>query len=84
MRTCEICGMSFDTFQAKANHVRWNHKDQKYTDEGLQILRDKIRETNLKRYGQKTVISEQRTCKCGSIFERLVTINRKHWHRQYC
>ena len=24
---CEICEIDFETFQAKANHVRWNHKD---------------------------------------------------------
>jgi hypothetical protein len=24
---CEHCNIEFETFQAKANHVRWNHKD---------------------------------------------------------
>jgi len=43
---CEICEIDFETFQAKANHVRWNHKDNTSFIESLKGPRlRRIKET---------------------------------------
>ena len=62
---CDQCQSKFDTFQAKANHVRWKHLD----NSGFS---DKIREINLRiseeRYGK--VIKEEVKCShkdCSNI-----------------
>jgi very-short-patch-repair endonuclease len=84
MRKCEICNQEFLTFQQKANHVRWNHKEEKYSQEGFERLREKARLNNQKRFGEKSEISETRTCKCGSTFEVTYSPERSYKGRLTC
>ena len=46
---CEHCNIEFETFQAKANHVRWNHKDNSEYLKNSSIVRKKIAE---KKFGK--------------------------------
>jgi len=41
MYKCQECNKEFKTFQAKANHVRWQHKEEKFSKEGYQSLKEK-------------------------------------------
>jgi len=84
MRKCEICNQEFLTFQQKANHVRWNHKEEKYSQEGLEKLREKAKATNLKRFGEKSETTETRTCKCGNTFEVTYSPERSYKGRLTC
>ena len=80
MYTCEICKIDFDKWQQKANHVRWNHKDRPYSEEGMRTLRQKIVASNEKRFGKKEW--EDVPCpKCNQIFTRRKNLSRK---KQYC
>lgn len=68
MYSCDQCTETFKTWQAKANHVRWNHKKSTYSDEGRQKLTENAHRINEKRYGRKIV--ESRECpKCSTNFE---------------
>ena len=80
MYTCEICKIDFDKWQQKANHVRWNHKDRPYSEEGMRTLRQKVVASNEKRFGKKEW--EDVPCpKCNQIFTRRKNLARK---KQYC
>lgn len=43
---CTVCGQEFENRNSMANHVRWTHKEKKFSDEGY---------ANLKRTGFKQV-----------------------------
>jgi hypothetical protein len=49
MYKCECCNKNFKNFQGKANHVRWNHKDN---TEYLKNASDVAKNTNEKIYGK--------------------------------
>ena len=69
MYRCEECQLDFKSFQAKANHVRWQHKKNAFTKEGMQNLREKVSIANSKKYGKQIV--ETINCpKCNKQFER--------------
>lgn len=79
MRVCQECGQEFDTFQAKANHVRWKHKEVKYTEEGLRVLREKAATR------ANPSLKETRTCnKCGSTFEVVYTPKNRWKGKRFC
>lgn len=84
MRVCEICNQEFDNFQQKANHVRWKHKEEKYSPEGLERMRESTRSSNLKRFGEKTIVTESRICKCGNSFEVSFSPERSYKGRSTC
>ncbi len=69
MYRCEECQLEFKNLQSKANHVRWKHKKDKFTEEGLQNLRNKVSIANSRRYG-KQIIESINCPKCGTLFER--------------
>jgi rubredoxin len=69
MYRCKECQLSFENAQAKANHVRWKHKKNTFTEEGKRSLREKVSIANSKRHGKQIV--ETIDCpKCGTPFER--------------
>lgn len=84
MWRCDQCELSFASFQAKANHVRWTHKEKTYTDEGLARVRKNARDTVTKRYGLSTKVTEQRTCACGDQFEVTYSPERKAHVKKTC
>jgi len=45
---CKDCGKSFKNWQAKANHVRWNHQKLKFSSKGL----SNVKSSNDKTYGK--------------------------------
>lgn len=57
--TCEHCNIEFKTFQAKANHVRWNHKDN---SEYLKKAVESGKQAAEKRFGK--LIKETLDCNC--------------------
>lgn len=81
---CDKCDQEFDNFQAKANHVRWNHKTQKYSEEGLRLIRESVKRTAIKIYGEKKFVISNKKCECGISFEHHFISNRKHWDNKYC
>lgn len=84
MWSCDNCELTFETFQAKANHVRWTHKPSAYTEDGLERLKESARATAIKRYGVKTIVNETRTCKCGVLFEVTYSPDRKGHVKKTC
>lgn len=69
MYRCEECQLEFKNVQSKANHIRWKHKKDAFTKEGMQNLREKVRIANSKKYGEQIV--ETIDCpKCNKSFER--------------
>lgn len=59
--TCEHCNIEFETFQAKANHVRWNHKDNtEYFKKAIEAGKNVAD----KRFGK--LITETVSCNCCS------------------
>ena len=64
---CTECTLKFDSFQQKANHVRWQHKDQKFSADGYASLQEKSKIYNEKRYGK--LITQDINCfKCNKEF----------------
>ena len=62
MYRCQECSKEFKTFQAKANHVRWKHKEEKFSKEGYQSL--KIKSSRPERF-------EDVNCPiCETVFRR--------------
>ena len=56
---CEHCNIEFETFQAKANHVRWNHKDNtEYFKKSIEAGKLTVE----KRFGK--LIKETVSCNC--------------------
>lgn len=84
MRICEECGKEFDTFQAKANHVRWNHKKENFSKEGLERIRQSNIRTANKLYGEKIFVTITKKCECGNEFTETFISNRKHTNKRYC
>tara|TARA_Y100000034_G_scaffold118858_1_gene160003 strand:+ start:391 stop:1110 length:720 start_codon:yes stop_codon:yes gene_type:complete len=83
MHTCEECKESFGSFQAKANHVRWQHKKEKFSKEGLDKLKLAADRTNDKRWGMKII--ESVSCPlCGSMFERSRRLNQIKPPKKFC
>jgi hypothetical protein len=66
---CKECRLEFKNFQTKANHIRWKHKDNSFTREGMKSLREKVSNANSKKYG-KLIIETIDCPKCGDPFER--------------
>jgi hypothetical protein len=58
--TCEYCNQVFISSKLKANHIRWYHKENKYTANGLQRLKEKTKINNDKKFGKK--IKENVNC----------------------
>ncbi len=54
---CEDCNLEFKTFQAKANHIRWKHKDQSAY---IQKMKDLAPAKVEKQYGK--MVSENVNC----------------------
>jgi len=83
MYRCDECGEKFETFQAKANHVRWKHKKVKYSEQGLQAIRESNERVAKKRSGEK--ITEIRTCPvCSGQFEVTFRENNKWKGPAHC
>lgn len=59
MRVCEICGKVFENNRSFSNHVRWQHKEQKFSEEGFEKLKHFV-----PRITKKVVCK-----KCGIEFE---------------
>jgi len=76
MYKCEQCDKEFKTFQGKANHVRWKHKDKPFTDEGFKRLVEA---------GKKPGLYETVDCPvCSTPFERKSKPNSKGWMKRTC
>lgn len=56
---CEDCNIEFETFQAKANHVRWYHKDN---SEYLKNAKEIGKKIAKERFGK--IITENSNCSC--------------------
>ena len=68
---CKLCNIVFDTFQAKASHVRWQHRDNSLAIEKLRVPRVKR-------------ITKSFPCKkCGVLFEITMKENDKK-HKTHC
>lgn len=64
MFKCEICNEEFENGRVKSNHVRWKHKEQKYSKEGYEKLIFALKE----KAGKE--IKEITNCdKCGKEIE---------------
>lgn len=60
---CKDCDIEFETFQAKANHIRWKHKDN---TEYFKKLSENNKKLAAKRFGK--YIKENVECnKCSTI-----------------
>ena len=71
--TCEVCKIEFETFQAKANHVRWKHRDNTEYLEKLRSSGPRIKR-----------ITESINCeKCGVSFNVIYNEGNKK-HKQFC
>lgn len=76
MYKCEQCDKEFKTFQGKANHVRWKHKEKPFTDEGYKRLVEA---------GKKPGLYETVECPvCSTPFERKSKPNSKGWMKRTC
>jgi very-short-patch-repair endonuclease len=84
MRKCELCEEEFETVQAKANHVRWHHKNVTFSDDGLRRIREGLKRTNELRFGMKSQVTEKRTCICGAEFTVTFSPERYHKGRKTC
>jgi very-short-patch-repair endonuclease len=84
MRICKECGEIFASVHEKANHVRWKHKEEKYSEEGLKRIKENAKNTTLKRYGVKTFVTENRLCKCGNEFEVTYSPERSYKGKKTC
>ncbi len=84
MWKCDVCDLMFETFQAKANHIRWKHKEKAYTDEGLVRIQANAQATAIKRYGTKTTVTEERMCACGTKFTVTYSPERKGHVKKTC
>lgn len=84
MWSCSECELTFDSFQAKANHVRWKHKSLAYSEDGLKRIQENARQTAIKRYGDKTIVTEERTCICGTKFTVTYSPERKNRGKKTC
>ena len=76
MYKCEQCDKEFKTFQGKANHVRWKHKDKPFTDEGYKRLVEAAKKPGLYETVECPV--------CSAPFERKSNPNLKGWMKRTC
>ena len=76
MYKCEQCDKEFKTFQGKANHVRWKHKDKPFTDEGYKCLVEAAKKPGLYETVECPV--------CSTPFERKAKPNSKGWMKRTC
>ncbi len=85
MYDCDQCSESFTAFSAKANHVRWHHKEHAYSPVGLERIRANARLTAIKCHGQtSSTITEERTCHCTAKFTVTYREGRKDYVRKCC
>jgi len=62
---CEHCKDKFSKFQEKANHIRWQHKDEQFHIETAKKISIKTTEQNNRKYGDwiyETVTCSHNTC----------------------
>ena len=52
MKKCNICEKEFDNHGKYANHIRWEHTKEKYSKDGLSLLKEKALLNNEKRFGK--------------------------------
>lgn len=63
---CKECGEHFESFQAKANHVRWNHRAA-FSSEGLKSLKNKNSQRAFDKMGAFKEF-DVKCSKCQTIF----------------
>jgi len=80
---CNDCDLIFDNFQLKANHIRWNHNDETFSQSGKQKLKDSALLNNEKRFG-KYIIKDIICPKCDVIFSVKVRDKNPHKHKKFC
>jgi hypothetical protein len=69
---CTVCGQEFENRNSMANHVRWTHKEKKFSDEGYANLkRTAFKQVNeRKSISRGCAITVFKPCpKCKSIFK---------------
>ena len=80
---CDKCETTFSSRSAKANHVRWIHKESKYSEQGLQTLKDKVSKATILRAGLK--ITKFGPCpKCNTIFKTTYYMRSSHKAKNFC
>jgi hypothetical protein len=65
---CEICNLDFKTFQGKANHVRWNHKDKEFYEKTIKKLSEATTKRNEITFG-KWVDEKVKCHKCENMVD---------------
>lgn len=73
---CPHCTEVLLSHSAKANHIRWKHKNPGYSPEGL----EKIRENARAIHGHKPLVAENRICVCGTSFE----VTNRGYMKKFC
>jgi len=68
---CTVCGIEFENRNSMANHVRWKHKEKKFSDEGYANIKrtafKRVNEERQKKRGHAVTIF--RPCpKCKKMF----------------
>lgn len=77
---CPYCTEVLLSHSAKANHIRWKHKNPGYSPDGL----EKIRENARAIHGPKTTVVETRICHCKTSFEVTFSPERKAYVKKFC
>lgn len=76
MYKCEICNKEFETFQAKANHVRWTHKDNsEYKKHARKAFFEKVDEQKYGKRIETDIICAAKNC------NNLIHIEYREGHR---
>lgn len=86
MYNCDQCQLVFSSFQLKANHVRWYHKESSYSEEGLKNLKQKVSIKNNERLEKKHgpyIEFTQKCEKCDNICNIRVR-RKKRKEKYYC
>lgn len=85
---CEFCGVEFDKWQQKANHIRWNHKTEEYLNSFKENQKNNVNLIYDKKLGELLSIEVQCNC-CKKYFlieerERLFPKKEKYYCSRSC
>lgn len=76
MKTCLVCGETFDVGRIYSNHVRWKHRDRAFSTEGKAAIQENARRLNKQRLGYEGSKFDGSTCEICN--RKLSTSERKN------
>lgn len=82
MWKCNYCDKEFENSKIGANHIRWHHKDKKFSEEGYKKILENAEKTNSK-FGKKITI--KKNCYwCNNEFTIRVREFSNKQHKKCC